>query len=374
MTALLPPPRFVFMEINKRCNLRCAHCDFWQRDDGDKANYFQPAQKRALLDEYAAMNPKGNVVICGGEPMLDVDDYFDLTTASRERGLTTQSVVNGTRIRRPEMAERMIREGPNEISISLNSHIEALHDETRGVSGAFRKAVNALRLLVDAKKRLGASDTRIYVMGLIYARNYRDIDGFYDFVLNDIGADQLKLNFIQPSFGQAGKVDPFFAAESDVDGEKLADIIVHCDKKYGLNLNPIWIEQVRMYFRSLAGIGDKERGWAASGGTQEHICNSYDRNVMINHYGIARLCFSVQFPGKKIIEPGDFTDFWNGASGLRARMQRCNQFCGISHSVRRESSTIKGRAKMTDHQERHGLFPPPSMAHELLAGIRALLP
>src|SRR5262245_27881529 len=224
MSSPIPPPRFVFMEINKRCNLRCSHCDFWQRNDDDKADYFQPLQKRAVLDEYAVMNPKGNVVICGGEPMLDAADYFDLTTACRERGLTALSVVNGTRIRRPEMAERMIREGPHEISISLNSHIEALHDNTRGVSGAFQKAVNALRLLVDARKRLGASETRVYVMGLIFARNYRFIDGFYDFVLNDIGADQLKLNFLQPTFGQAGELDPFFGVESDVDGDELVEI------------------------------------------------------------------------------------------------------------------------------------------------------
>lgn len=373
MAAQLPPPRFVFMEINKRCNLRCSHCDFWQRDDEDKADYFQPTQKRALLDEFVAMNPRGHVVICGGEPMLDLDDYFDLTKACRERGLTALSVVNGTRIRRPEMAERLILEGPHEISISLNSHIEALHDETRGVEGAFQKAVNALRLLVDAKRRLKATETRIYVMGLIYSRNYRYIDGFYDFVLNDIGADQLKLNFIQPSFGQAGELDPFFAAESDVDGDELVDIIAACDHKYGLGLNPVWLEQVRMYFHSLQGIEDKDRGWGASAGTLRHICNTYERNVMINHYGVARLCFSTQFPGKKITRPGDFTDFWNGANQLRARMRRCNQFCGISHSVRRESSTLKGRAKMTDHETRRGMFPAPSMAHELLEGMRALV-
>ena len=29
--------------------------------------------------------------------------------------------------------------------------------------------------------------TRIYVMGLIFDENYRDIEDFYDFVINDLG-------------------------------------------------------------------------------------------------------------------------------------------------------------------------------------------
>lgn len=373
MTPQFPPPRFVFMEINKRCNLRCTHCDFWQRDDDDKANYMATQQKLAVLDEFSAMNPKGNVVICGGEPMLDVDDYFDLCGGARERGLNVLSVINGTRIRRAEVAEKMILEGPNEISISLNSHIPELHDETRGVKGAFDKAVRALRLLVEAKKKLGAENTRIYVMGLIFGRNHHMIDGFYDFVLNDIGADQLKLNFIQPSFGQAGEIDQFFADESDVDADLVMAQIREANVKYGLDLNPTWINQVGMYFRSLSVIGDREKGWNSASGTQEHICNSYDRNVMINHYGVARLCFSTQFPGKTITKPSDFSEFWNNAQSIRARMRKCNQFCGISHSVRRESSTLKGRAKLDEYEATYGTMPAPGMTVEVMNGLRDLV-
>lgn len=372
MSRAVPPPRFAFMEINKRCNLRCTHCDFWQRDDADRAAYVPFETKRQVLDELAALNPEAALVICGGEPMLDFDDYFALAGAAHERGLRSLSVVNGTRIRRPEVAERMIAEGPDEISISLNSHVPAIHDRTRGVPGAFDKAVRALRLLVEAKRKLGAAHKRIYVMGLIFKSNYELIDGFYDFVLNDVGADQLKLNFIQPAFGQLGELDPFFAEEGAVDPEAVVRIIAACDRKYALGLSPAWLEQVGMYFRSLAKVTDRERGWAAGRGTDDHICNSYERNVMIDHYGIARLCFSDQFPGKRLEKPGDFTRFWTGANFIRHRMRRCNQFCGISHSVRRESSTLKGRDKMLAHAARHGAFPQPGMAAELLHGLRAL--
>ena len=44
------------MEVNKRCNLRCQHCDFWHRDDNDRDNYLSIDRKRQILSEYAAMN------------------------------------------------------------------------------------------------------------------------------------------------------------------------------------------------------------------------------------------------------------------------------------------------------------------------------
>jgi MoaA/NifB/PqqE/SkfB family radical SAM enzyme len=32
------PPRFLFLQVNKRCNLRCVHCAFWRDNDDDKPN------------------------------------------------------------------------------------------------------------------------------------------------------------------------------------------------------------------------------------------------------------------------------------------------------------------------------------------------
>ena len=62
----------------------------------------------------------------------------------------------------------MIVEGPHEISISLNSPRREVHDRTRGVRGAFDKAVKALRLLLEARARVPGSRSRIFVMGLVF--------------------------------------------------------------------------------------------------------------------------------------------------------------------------------------------------------------
>ena len=342
MTSPLAPPDFLFLQTNKRCNLRCQHCDFWKLDDDDRPRYLSLDRRREVLAEFSELRPGGAVVICGGESMLDLEDYFAISGECRKLGLRCLSVINGTRVRDVERADRMVLAGPHEISVSLNSHRADLHDRTRGVKGAFAKAVKALRLLIEARER-NQTDTRIYVMGLVFDENYREIDAFYDFVLNDVGADKLKLNFIQPSFGHDTSDDEFFSGHHRIDPDELYEIIGACDAKYKLGLNPVWREQVRMYFRSLGGARDIARGWSSRSGTKEHICNTYERNIMVDHYGTARLCFSTMFAGFPLRKRGDLAAFWNSAEFIRRDMRRCNQYCGISHSVRRETSTLASR-------------------------------
>ncbi|MDP2821845.1 MAG: radical SAM protein [Sulfuritalea sp.] len=338
-------PQFLYLQVNKRCNLRCQHCSFWQLDDSDKDNYLPWSQKRQIIREFGELNPNGSVVICGGESMLDLEDYFAIAAACREFGLRSLSVVNGTRIKRADIAERMVREGPDEISVSLNSHREDLHDATRGTKGAFRLATQALRLLLAARSQRTGSKTRIYVMGLIFDQNYLELDAFYDFVLNEIGADKLKLNFLQPTFAQNRVEDEFFSRHHRLAADELVAQIRHCDKKYRLGLNPVWWNQVGMYFHSLNRAQDIYLGWGSRAGTTEHICNTYERNVMVDHYGIARLCFSPAFPGFPLAKPGDLRRFWEGAELIRQQMRHCNHYCGISHSVRRETSTLASRGR-----------------------------
>lgn len=346
MTTELPPPLFLFIQMNKRCNLRCEHCDFWKLDDDDRPRYLSAARRREVLAEFAALNPRGSVVICGGESMLDLEDYFDLSRTCRALGLTCLSVINGTRVRDEAMADHLIREGPHGLSVSLNSHRRELHDRTRGVPGAFDKAVGALRLLVAARARAAGSGTTIHAMGLVFDENYLELEDFYAFVLEDVRADKLKLNFLQPTFGQLGQADPFFADHCHVDPDRLVEVIRRCDRRFGLGLNPVWLGQVHMYFASLRECTDAGRGWGSLTRTREHICNTYERNIMVDHYGVARLCFSHGFPGMRLEHPGHLALFWQQAGFVRSAMRQCNQFCGISHSVRRETSTCASRRPM----------------------------
>jgi MoaA/NifB/PqqE/SkfB family radical SAM enzyme len=230
--------------------------------------------------------------------------------------------------------------------VSLNSHRRDLHDKTRGVSGAFDKAVKALRLLLEARARVPGSPARIYVMGTIFDENYRELEAFYNFVLNDIGADKLKLNFLQPSFAQDDAIDHFFHDHHGVDADELAEVLTRCNERFGLRFNPVWFEQVIGYWRVLGSAKDLNLGWGTEARTADHICDTYERNIMVDIYGNARLCFSHEFGSVKLERNGDLKRFWERSGAIRRDMTSCNRLCGISHSVRRESSTLDATRKI----------------------------
>jgi hypothetical protein len=185
-------------------------------------------------------------------------------------------------------------------------------------------------------------------MGLVCASTYRLLDSFYDLVLRRLGADKLKLNVLQPTFlhtrvGQEISGDHFFAEESQVEPEVFRKVLSDCDVKYGLRLNPAWVGQVVEYFRSLHGRSDLVDGWTSAVGTSSQICDSGERNVMVDLCGRVSLCFSTRFPRFRLRGRGDLSRFWKSpvAEKVREKMRVCRCLCGISHSVRRESATAR---------------------------------
>lgn len=314
---------------------------YWKAKPLAPALHLSIERRDEILREFAGLNPAGKVVICGGESMLDLDRYFAVTTTCRQLGLRCCSVINGTRVADDAMADRMVALGPDEVTVSLNSQRPELHDRTRGVPGAFAMAVRALRLLLEARRRHG-SGIRLFAMAVVCESNYRELDAFYDFVLNDLGADKLKLNFLQPTFGPPSLwyQDRYFADNVIRDEAALAEIIRACDAKYGLRINPAWLDQVTMYHRSVRRNGWQGLGWRRGRGTETHICNSYERNIMVDLRGRARLCFHPGFPSIQLERWGDLGRFWEGSDELRRRMRRCNRYCGISHSVRSQPATL----------------------------------
>ena len=310
-------------------------------DEKNAANYLSLQRREEILKEFFLLNPFGKVVPCGGDTMLNTENYFATINLIRQIGLRCLNVANGMEILTVADAERVVLEGPHEISISLDSHIKEVHDWSRGLKGSYDMAVNALRMLIKAREKF-KTNTKIFAMAIISEINYKTLDEFYNFVLNDIGADKLKLNFLQPTFEPKEFDFTFFRKHTVQDVVRLEEILNNCNLKYSLNINPKWLIDIKVYLNSVND--DPTAGWFSKKGTSKTICNSGTRNIMIDLYGKANLCFSHRFsPGTPLKIFGDLEKFWNsGATNLlREQMETCNAYCGISHSVRKENCTLK---------------------------------
>jgi sulfatase maturation enzyme AslB (radical SAM superfamily) len=340
------PPRFLFMHMYESCNLRCTHCTFWKRPNTlnsrggwtDLRRQEHRRRRENIVAEFADLNPRGVVVTHGGEALLDWDDYIEFCRLCSRHCLKLFTVTNGTAISSTTLAAEIVREGPSEISISFDSMRPEIHNHFRGVRGAHERAVWAVGSLRAVRSALNAP-IKIYAMLLVGKSTYLDLDVSYDFALNDLGVDKLKLNVVQPSFGDESGDDEFFTREHDVDPDRLRDILWKVSDKYELGFNPAWVEQVVMYFQSLRGNPNVVKGWQGNLATSEHICDSYDRNVWVSDRSVMQLCCDSRWTGKEWQKTGDLRAFWEAAQPQRDQMASCNRLCGISHSLRNTSST-----------------------------------
>jgi len=367
VTTTLPvrrnPPKFLFYNLVRGCNLKCTHCEFWKWDDPPARQSMETVD--ALIGEFAALTEgKGTVVTCGGESTLQPARFWAFCASVRRHGLRMFAVTNGTYIKTPAIAERMLLEGPHEITVSLDGPDAAMHDAHRGVSGSFDMACRAVKLLAEARRRLwvdkGAGPSgrvgggllmyerpRIIVMTILGRSLIGRLDEFYDMVA-DLGADKLKLNVVQPSFAspdREGYTDPYFDRERFQVSELmiLKDEIAACDSKYRFHRNPQWIANLTDYFVSIEQAKHWDNpSWATlSCQTKTQICNAGDRNITCSDQGELRSCFSGAFPSYQWNAVGDLERYWHEvAPKWLYEMQHCKRLCGISHSNRAAPATL----------------------------------
>ena len=140
----------VVWNCTRTCNLRCRHCYMSSQAcsyDGELST----EEALALIGDLAAFHVPV-LLFSGGEPLLR-PDIFTLVEAARAKGIRPTLSTNGTLIT-PDMAARIRRAGVGYVGISLDG-MEAVHDQFRGVPGAFQRALEGIRNCRAVGQRVG---------------------------------------------------------------------------------------------------------------------------------------------------------------------------------------------------------------------------
>ena len=142
-------PYWIYISLSHKCTYNCQMCGVVKILKG----YELPAEAfKKTLDEIAGWKSDCVVMFTGGEVFLR-KDAFELIGYSVKKGLKTESVSNGALINE-ELALKIISSGLQNIAVSIDGAKESTHDFIRE-KGAFKKALNAIRCLVAAKKKIG---------------------------------------------------------------------------------------------------------------------------------------------------------------------------------------------------------------------------
>ncbi|NPA12499.1 MAG: radical SAM protein [Aquificae bacterium] len=142
------PGVILIWNLTNVCNLFCQHCY-------SAANTVRTGE--LSIEEIKAQIPylkKANVkylILSGGEPLLR-EDLFDIAKLFNENGFITTLSTNGLLITEDNIDQ--IKENFSYVGISIDGD-EETHDRFRGMKGAFRRSMEAIRLVRDAGIKVG---------------------------------------------------------------------------------------------------------------------------------------------------------------------------------------------------------------------------
>ena len=140
----------VVWNITRTCNLRCVHCyadSHAERYPGE----LSWEQCCAVIDDLADYKVNA-LLLSGGEPLLH-PQLPDILKRATDKGLKVTISTNGTRIT-PDMARIFKDLGVAYVGISLDG-IGAVHDQFRGVKGAFDGAIRGFKLCEEVGQKTG---------------------------------------------------------------------------------------------------------------------------------------------------------------------------------------------------------------------------
>lgn len=137
--------------VSYRCNMRCEHCFVHKNTDRLDA--------KTMLQTILDLSRKGLFVVyyTFGEPTLS-PLWLPLVRQVHKLGLVQILMSNGYMIDDP-MAEAIREAGLSRAMISIDHIIPEEHDKNRGVLGAHRRALTAIKILKEHRIPVGIATT-----------------------------------------------------------------------------------------------------------------------------------------------------------------------------------------------------------------------
>jgi MoaA/NifB/PqqE/SkfB family radical SAM enzyme len=166
-------PSFVQIEPVGQCNLRCRMCPIMFRKDGPPNGppaFMKFEEFTRLIDGFphlAELHLQGL-----GEPMMH-PRFFDMIAYAVRRGARVTTNTNLTLLN-PERAERCVTSGLDVLHVSIDGATTETYERIR-VRSHYDKVMRNLRLLLDARRRLGSNRPHLHLVMVIMRQNLHEL-------------------------------------------------------------------------------------------------------------------------------------------------------------------------------------------------------
>jgi radical SAM protein with 4Fe4S-binding SPASM domain len=140
-------PFEIVWNLTYQCNLKCKHC--YEDAGGRKHRELSTDEAKQVIDTLSKVSGIGLPALSfsGGEPLAR-RDFFELATHAKKRIPYVSIASNGTLLTR-DNAKRIKDAGVDYVEISVDGATPHVHDEFRGIPGAFEKAMQGMKNCVE---------------------------------------------------------------------------------------------------------------------------------------------------------------------------------------------------------------------------------
>ncbi|MCD6309291.1 MAG: radical SAM protein [Candidatus Eremiobacteraeota bacterium] len=144
-TTPVSSPYRMDLAMTYSCNNRCSHCYV----PGDRLNIQELStdQWKEVLNRLWEIGIP-HVCFTGGEATLR-EDLVELVEHAENLGIVTGLLTNGRRLSDQEYVKKLVEAGLDHFQITLETHIEEIHDQMVGVRGAWKETVAGLKNALD---------------------------------------------------------------------------------------------------------------------------------------------------------------------------------------------------------------------------------
>ena len=317
-----PAPLMVYVELTRRCNMQCQHCDIWMTAKNHENLTDSEVPGDRLVEVLAGLAPKGLLAVdlFGGEPLLRAD-LPDIIRDLKLAGLHVTITTNGVLLTEQRCAD-IIEAGLDQLLVSIDGPDAATHDAIRGKPGTFEKALGGLSRFHE----MSNGRARTGINTLICRPNLELLPRMPE-LAQSVGASQLRLlpyHQCYP-FNQYVQDDELMPRTSDLPvlAEALRRVIDRAQDA-GLGTNSrTYLEGIEGWYR-----GEPMRVRCQAGLT---VCD-------INGFGDVYPCYTLAQAAGNIMDQ-EFDEIWHSAALAAHRKEasqcdKCWQSCYIEPGLR----------------------------------------
>ncbi|KAF0225631.1 MAG: hypothetical protein FD176_317 [Rhodospirillaceae bacterium] len=303
-TLLSDGPTYLIFFVTGRCNLRCAHCFYIEEiEHADKSRELTLAEIESIARKAPALY---HITFTGGETFLrddiaDIVEMFYRHASTRSVTLTTNGTV-------PELiaraVERIAIACPNmvvRVPLSVDG-TEPVHDKSRGMQGAWKKAMRTYEMLRQVADR--HDNVKLDLTSVLTQLNGDDIEKLAEYVKANMKVDNHAINLARGAIRDPESIRPAEGIYERIIERTRGD---RTRSKYRFPL----LSRILIAMRNMT---EQTIQWVQANGRMPFVCEAGTRLIEMNEYGELFPCeiLDTLIANGETLAPAPFEKSWMG--------------------------------------------------------------